>query len=171
MTLTTAASEEQQAGGLQQKIESYSKALGVLIVGAYASGYITVSLYYAALGMPLTNPLRPQVVAAGFVSILMTACPVWASYQIFRWPELKAAVETLDYLTTVLKGMSKLYIFSVFLSVPAQVFFVLSSYKPRTWNTAAYIALYALDAALLATITGTPRIADLLKRKPLATLD
>jgi hypothetical protein len=152
--------------GLGNILDPLSKALGVLLLVAYGTGYLTVSLYYSSLGMGLTNAFKPEILTAGFVFLLLTASPMWGSYHSFKIEELRATNQSWDYVTTMAKGASQLFTFSVALSIPSSAIFVFSSYKPARWNTAIYLLIFALDAALWATIFSSQRIEKLVKRAP-----
>ncbi|WP_353063846.1 hypothetical protein RBB77_21700 [Tunturibacter psychrotolerans] len=161
-----AAPETSSIDKLAKTFEPLSKALGLLLIAAYATGYLTVSLYYSSLGMGLTNVLKPEILSAGFIFLLFTVSPMWGSYYSFKLEELRDTAESSSYYTTILKGASQLFTFSVLLAIPASAIFVLSSFNPPKWNTAVYCLVYALDAAVWTTLSVSRKVQELTRRAP-----
>jgi hypothetical protein len=56
--------------------ETFSKAVAGIAIALYASGFLTVSIYYSQFGFVGTNPFRPRVLAAGAWFLFFTAIPM-----------------------------------------------------------------------------------------------
>jgi len=56
--------------------ETFSKVVAGIAIALYASGFLTVSIYYSQFGFVGTNPFRPRVLAAGAWFFFFTAIPI-----------------------------------------------------------------------------------------------
>jgi hypothetical protein len=102
-----------------ETLETASKAIAVLLVGTYVLGFMIVSLHNASHGFFEVNPLRPRILAAGFLFLFTTLLPAFLANQMYsRDSELTpkqqlshAIVATLAYyfvcvvLTFMLGGL------------------------------------------------------------------
>ena len=57
--------------------ETFSKVVAGIAIALYASGFLTVSIYYSQFGFVGTNPFRPRVLAAGAWFFFFTRSVAW----------------------------------------------------------------------------------------------
>jgi len=162
---TLAEPEDFRKNSYSGTLDALSKAAAVILLCAYGAGYITISIYYSTLGMGLVNPLKPQILAAGILLILLTFSPAWVTYQIFNLEELRRSVESWDYFTKLTIGASELLTASASLAIPAQILFVTTA-NPSKWNTTAYISVIAVNTSAWLLLSKLRSGAELTRRLP-----
>src|ERR1700680_4827588 len=93
-----------------ETLETVSKATAVLLVGTYVLGFVIVSLHDASYGFFEVNPLRPRILAAGLLFLLMTALP--ASF-VTRFYSHDVELSPQQQVSQVLVAMLSYYLVCV----------------------------------------------------------
>lgn len=95
MAEATTSPSQRPLVDLLARVSAFSATIALIV---YILGFIVTSLHYASFGVPQSNPLKPQVVAAGVWTILLLGIPVLLSYRTRpAGTSLESFVKALTY--------------------------------------------------------------------------
>lgn len=67
---------------LRSRIQVLAQFTGVLVVFIYAGGFLALSLHHASFGISQFNLLRPKIISAGVLFLILAALPAIETMQI-----------------------------------------------------------------------------------------
>ncbi len=130
---------------LAKRVDLVAKAGGFLLLLLYGLGYITTSLHFARLGMPLANPFRPRVAAAGAIYLILSAPFLWLSWRLFS--SLHETPRARQYYAALASTAALFFSMCAGISVVASPLFTLES-RSTAKQSFAYISLCVVAGLL-----------------------